>query len=283
MFILYVLCAVVLLAALALFVRHAAGGRQSPLLTLPSDYGLAAEEAFFRAEDGVRLEGWFIPCFGADKTIVLCHGFDMNKGDILKRTHYLAAKYNLFYFDFRGSGNSSGRSAIGLDESRDLRAAVAYLKEKYPAQCREIALYGLCMGAAVASYYTATCGGVKCLLLESAYYSFKNVAKRWAWSHVRVPYFPLVSSFLFVQEKKRGKKVESFALKETAGKITCPVLIVQGERDRLAPVKKARKIYDALRGPKELWVVPDCGHTSCAKAGGAAYQNKIQSFFEQNF
>lgn len=283
MFIFYVLGAVILLVGLGMFARHTAQGRSTPLLILPSDYGLAAEDVFFQAEDGVRLEGWFIPCFGADKTIVLCHGFDMNKGDILQRTHFLAVKYNLFYFDFRGAGNSSGRSAIGLDESRDLRAAVAYLKEKYPAQCREIALYGLCMGAAMASYYTATCGGVKCLLLESAYYSFKNVVKRWAWRHVRVPYFPLVSSFLFVQEKKRGKKVESFALKETASKITCPVLIIQGERDRLAPVKKARKIYNALQGPKELWVVPDSGHTSCAKAGGKAYQDKIQSFFEQNF
>ena len=121
--------------------------------------------------------------------------------------------------DCRGSGESSGKSAFGLKENKDICATVNWLKDNYPRQSQEIGLYGLCMGAAAASYYTAVYGGVKCLLLESSFYSLKNIAKRWAWKHIKVPYFPLVSSFLFFKEKSVGQKIESFSLQETAPKI----------------------------------------------------------------
>lgn len=258
-----------------------ADGKKAPVLILPCDYGLAAQTVYLEAADGISLEGWFIRAQNSSKTIILVHGFDMNKGDILKRTYYLAKEYNLFYLDCRGSGESSGKSAFGLKENKDICATVNWLKDNYPRQSQEIGLYGLCMGAAAASYYTAVYGGVKCLLLESSFYSLKNIAKRWAWKHIKVPYFPLVSSFLFFKEKSVGQKIESFSLQETAPKITCPVLMIQGEKDKLAPVKKAQKTFALLKGPKELWVVKDAGHTGCFNAGGEEYIRKTEKFFKQ--
>ena len=102
------------------------------------------------------------------------------------------------------------------------------------------------------------------------------------WKHAKVPYFPLVSSLISWKEHQLGQKVETFALQQTAAKITCPVLMIQGEKDRLAPVEKARKTYDLLAGPKQLWVVPQAGHLSCYKLGGTAYTDKITLFFQNN-
>ena len=256
-------------------------GRRKPVVIFPSDYGLVAQTVHFPTQDGLILEGWFIPNGASDKTIVLAHGFDMNKGDVLKRTHFLAKNYNLFYIDCRGAGGSQGHSSMGTKENRDVAAAVEYLHKNFPLQAREIGLYGISMGAAAVSYYTAHYGGIKCLLLESSYFSFKNVAKRWAWLHVKIPYFPLVGLVLFLKEKTQNIQVEDYALQSTAEKITCPVLMIQGERDRLAPITKARKTYKKLHMPKELWLVKEAGHTSCAKEGGEKYVQKVQSFFTQ--
>ena len=57
--------------------------------------------------------------------------------------------------------------------------------------------------------------------------------------------------------------------------------MIQGEKDKLAPVKKAQKTLALLKGPKELWVVKNAGHMSCFKEGGQEYMLKIENFFKK--
>lgn len=279
---LLVICiiAIVLLLLVVWSVRVSKGHKTAVRVT-PADYQLQAQTISLVTADQVTLEGWFIQTAGSTKTIILVHGFGMNKGEVLKRTYFLAKYYNLLYLDCRGAGDSSGHSEAGLRESKDIQAAVQYLRAEHPGAASEIALYGISMGAAAASYYTATQGGIKCLVLEASYFSFKNVAKRWMWKHAKVPYFPLVASLISWKEHQMGQKVETFALQNTASKITCPVLMIQGDEDKLAPVAKAQKTYNLLTGPKELWVVPQAGHLSCYKMGGSAYVDKITRFFQR--
>ena len=269
--------------ALAVFwaVKVPKGNRTQVRIT-PADYGLQAEVVPLVTEDKVCIEGWLLRAPESTKTIVLLHGFGMNKGEVLKRTYFLAHKYNLFYLDCRGAGDSAGHSEAGLREGKDVQAAVTYLKTHHADLARQIALYGISMGSAAAAYYTATYGGISCLLMEGSYFSFKNVAKRWMWKHAKVPYFPLVASMVYWKEHQIGEKVEHFALQHTAEKITCPVLMIQGADDKLAPAKKAQKTYRLLAGPKELWVVQGAGHLSCYKVGGEEYVRRVSGFFEKN-
>lgn len=279
---LLVLCLIILiLLAIICWSVRVSKGRKTEVRFTPKDYQLQAKTISLLTSDNVTLESWFIKSSHSPNTIILVHGFGMNKGEVLKRTHFLAKYYNLLYLDCRGAGESSGRSEAGLQESKDVCAAVDYLRKTYPNLSQKIALYGISMGAAAASYYTATYGGITCLVLESSYYSFKNVAKRWMWKHAKVPYFPLVASMISWKEYRMGQKVETFALQQTAAKITCPVLMIQGGEDELAPVEKAQKTYNLLPGPKELWIVPQAGHLSCYKIDETAYSNKITHFFQE--
>ena len=274
---------ILLLLVLALvgWVVRVSRGRKTRIRVVPQDYNLHAQTLTLQTSDQVTLEGWLIKAAkGSTKTIILVHGFGMNKGEVLKRTYLLARRYNLLYVDCRGAGGSEGQSQAGLQESKDVQAAVDYVRQHCPELAQHIALYGISMGAAAAAYYTATYGGIQCLVLEASYYSFKNVAKRWMWKHAKVPYFPLVASLIFWKERQLGQKVESFALQQTASKITCPVLMIQGEKDKLAPAHKARKTYDLLTGPKELWVVKQASHLSCYKAAPRAYMKKMFQFFK---
>lgn len=277
--------AILLLISLVLLVCWSvwvSKGHKTDICVTPADYQLQAQTVSFDTTDHITISGWFLQADHSNKTIILVHGFGMNKGEVLKRTHFLAKKYNLLYLDCRGAGASAGHTQAGLQESKDIQAAVQFLRKTHPDLAQEIALYGISMGSAAVAYYTATYGNVKCLILESSYYSFKNVAKRWMWKHAKVPYFPFVASMVLWKERELGQKVENFALKQTASKITCPVLMIQGEKDKLTPVSKAQKTYNVLAGPKQLWVVPQAGHLSCYQVGGMDYIEKITRFLEEN-
>src|SRR5262245_42479634 len=102
-----------------------------PMEVWPDQLGFTYEAVEFKASDGVRLKGWVIPAATrTDRSLMLCHGWGDNKGDMLGRTDFLHAQFNLFYFDFRHHGESGGdRTTLGAWESRDISAALACLRE----------------------------------------------------------------------------------------------------------------------------------------------------------
>ncbi len=53
---------------------------------------------------------------------------------------------------------------------------------------------------------------------------------------------------------------EDFTLKGHAERIKCPVLMATGEFDPLNVLEEVEAVYDALSGPKELWVFEDEFH-----------------------
>jgi len=69
-------------------------------------YVLWPQPVKFRASDGLKLAGVFIQ--GENKaTIILLHGYGRSKEQLLPQAKFLnKAGYNIFMFDFRGSGES---------------------------------------------------------------------------------------------------------------------------------------------------------------------------------
>lgn len=53
---------------------------------------------------------------------------------------------------------------------------------------------------------------------------------------------------------------EDMTLKGHAERVTCPVLMATGEFDPLNPLEDAEAVYEALGGPKEMWIFEDEFH-----------------------
>src|SRR5439155_20816583 len=51
---------------------------RTPILRWPNEYGLAYEDVFFPALDGVTLEGWFIPA-DSDRLLICNHPMPCNR------------------------------------------------------------------------------------------------------------------------------------------------------------------------------------------------------------
>ncbi|MFC7987334.1 hypothetical protein [Streptomyces sp. NPDC057336] len=46
---------------------------RSPVLHSPAEHGLDFEDVTFASEDGVPLEGWFVPAPGSDRVVIVNH------------------------------------------------------------------------------------------------------------------------------------------------------------------------------------------------------------------
>lgn len=257
--------------------------QNSPIEFFPDDFGLLAEKFSVPIPDKGIIRGWFIPHPSSPNTLVLMHGFAMNKGDILKRTYPLAKICNLCYFDFLGSGESQGKTQIGFSEIDDIQHVINFLKEHKPQASRRIALYGLSQGAGAAVRYTANHPEIAFLIAEASYYSFWDVASRWIWNRTKTPFFPTVYGYLRLKEWKLHCRLDDLAPKNTAQRITVPTLLIHGEKDTISPVINSHKIMALLAGPKELWILPTAGHTSCAREAGPAYTQRIGNFIKEHF
>ncbi len=258
--------------------------KRKALYIWPDEYKLAYDNVYFTTEDKVTIKGWFIPCEGSEKTIILMHGWGMNRSDILKNTYFLHdLGFNLLYFDFRALGESGGKvSSIGYLETRDVRAAIDYLKQTRPESCKKIGLYGLSMGAMVAICEGASNPQVSCVVAEASYYSFRRVVSRWAWVHHKVPSFPVIPIVLHYIRRYLRVNPERYSPKYNIGKIAPrPVFIIHGRYDNIVPAAQAKLLFKRAGEPKEIWLVPGAKHNKCAEVGGFEYKQRLSDFFRR--
>ena len=96
----------------------------------PGQLGLDFEKVVFKAEDDVKLTGWYIPAKNAKFTILFCHGNGGNIAHRLDSIHvFNKLGLNCFIFDYRGYGDSQGK----LSEEgtyHDATAAYNWLKRE---------------------------------------------------------------------------------------------------------------------------------------------------------
>ena len=258
--------------------------KRKALYLWPDEYKMPYDNVYFTTEDKVNIKGWFIPYDGAEKTIILMHGWGMNRSDILKNTYFLHdLGFNLLYFDFRALGESGGKvSSIGYLETRDVRAAIKYLKETRPESCKKIGLYGLSMGAMVAICEGASNPQISCVAAEASYYSFRRVVSRWAWVHHKVPSFPIIPIVLHYIRRDLHVNPERYSPKYNIGKIAPrPVFIIHGRYDSIVPAAQAKLLFKRAGDPKEIWLVPGAKHNKCAEVGGFEYKQRLSDFFRR--
>jgi pimeloyl-ACP methyl ester carboxylesterase len=260
----------------------------SPMWIFPEQFGLPYEKLSFKTPDGIELKGWFIPSPRGDKrTLIMCHGWGDNKGELLKQTYFLneSGGFNLLYFDFRSHGESGGKiTTIGGLETIDFGAAVAWLRANKPDFSDRVGVFGLSMGAAVTVASMPDHPDLRCSVVESPYSDYRGVIARWAWNHMRIPRFPLLSITMRILRWRVGDhKVDSFNPVEAAGRIAPrPLFVIGGEKDDLMPEDDVRRVFDAAREPKQLWIVPGAYHAKCREAADVEYDTRVTGFFSRN-
>ncbi len=230
------------------------------------ELGRPFEEVSFRADDGLRLHGWYFPA-NADsprvhQVLLLCHG---NAGNISNRLHFYRAwlelGLNLFTFDYRGYGRSEGRP--GEEGTyRDAQAAVAWLRQKGFVLANIIVL-GKSLGGGVASelMLREPLGG---LILQSTFTSIPDIGgELYPWLPVR-----------------RLHRIKYDTVNRLP-RIKAPVLVAHSRTDDLIGFHHAERNFKAANEPKQLLEIGG-NHVSVIEDGRAAYLKGLERFFTEH-
>src|SRR5882724_11329202 len=112
------------LAGLATIRRFTYNDRENAGLT-PATFELPYEDVTFNAPDGVGLKGWWVPAPDAHGTVVLVHGLNRSRIEMVKKVPFLhKLGWNTLLFDLRHHGESGGDvSSFGFFEKQDVQAA----------------------------------------------------------------------------------------------------------------------------------------------------------------
>jgi fermentation-respiration switch protein FrsA (DUF1100 family) len=236
----------------------------NPMLALKDTPIPHLQEVFFRTDDGVRLNGWFVPPVDKTKpTILFAHGNAGNLGDCVGVMRmFLKRGYGFFAFDYRGYGKSQGQpSEKGLYQ--DINAASRYLAQaqRIPAQ-RQIAV-GNSLGTAVV-LDAATHLPFRAVVVSSSLTSAPAVADalRDSGTMQWLKFLPL--------QHLMGQTYDSLS---KMPKIHVPLLVLHGDHDHMMPVSMSKALYkQAGSAHKVLLIIPNAGHNS------ALFQGETQMF-----
>ena len=200
------------------------------------------QEVFLKTPDNAELHALhFKTKAPVTKGVILY--FHGNAGS-LRSWGYLAPDlllfgYDVFMVDYRGFGKSTGtRTEASLHQ--DAQLAYNYLLKHYPED--NIVIFGRSIGTGVAVPLAAQ-NHPKLLLLETPFYSFKDVAK------THYPFLPVAILLKY-----------NFPSDKWIKKVPCPVFILHGTADSIVPYTSGQKLARLRPEPNVLITIKGGGH-----------------------
>lgn len=252
-----------------------------PISGVPKDYGIEYKDVSFLTEDNFSLKGWLIIKDKKRPVIILCHGLGSNKSDILEFANFLySGGYNLFLFDFRAHGESSGRiTSFGYREIRDLKAAIKYLKE---IGFKEFGIFGISMGSSVGIMAAKDSKNIKAIVVDSPYINLDRAIVD--HTNLIFPFFGRFFGIFVVLSYRLRFLVNSSKVSplKTVKRLSSALLIINGKNDKFMLPSYVERLYNQANPPKEIWLVPDAGHLGGFWVRKEEYIQRVLNFFNEN-
>jgi alpha-beta hydrolase superfamily lysophospholipase len=212
-----------------------------------------------RSGDGYRGFSGIAPPAGTRGLVTVFHG---NAGAAWNRAYYVHALgplgYRVVVAEYPGYGGRGGQRG----ERPFVEDAKETVRRAHEAFGGPVFLWGESLGCGVASAVAADppvpIAGV---VMLTPWDSLPDVAQTLYW------YFP--ARWLLRDRYDNVRNMRSYAQ---------PVAVVVAERDEIIPKKRSMRLYDALAGPKQLWVLEGAGHNSWPTGSNEAWWRAVMDF-----
>jgi pimeloyl-ACP methyl ester carboxylesterase len=235
----------------------------------------------FDVPEGIGMrEGWFFPGFRGAATIILCHGYESSRGELLTLESTLQDhQYNVFIFDFAAHGANGGISTLGYREVEEVRAAADLLAKRPDLDPTRFGLWGYNLGAYAALREAENDKRVRALVLDSVYDDPKQMVKVGVERNGlgRFPFMVRASEFSFgyLNYAHRDDPPLSQKLPSLTG---VPTLYIQALDDpELA--ETTRQIFLKAPEPREQAIIPHGNFAGMGDEEKRSYENRVVSFF----
>ena len=248
----------------------------------PAEFGMEYEEVTFAASDGLQLHGWWIPTPDSNRAVIILHGHGGSMDwDVWRAPPFHAAGFNVLLFDFRAHGRSQGKAiTFGYLERRDVVGAVEFLRSR---GMRRIGLLGFSLGGIAAMLATPFSPHVSALISDGGPARILTALTVWGVER-HMPHF--------LAAALAGMAITGASLRMRANLFRCaplywvsrisprPILFIHGEQDQYVP--DFDDLYAAALPPKEVWRLPEAGHTTVGQLYPEEHQRRILAFFQQH-
>ena len=143
---------------------------------------------FFFPSGPWKLQGYFYPCYGAEKMVVVCHGLNAGADDYLPFIAYFVRNgFAVFSYDCQGTYTSEGDSTVGMCTPLvNLDHALTYIKNDRQLSQYKLYLFGHSWGGYAATSVLALhkniCGCAAVAPFNSGYTLLAEKGEQYAGS-----------------------------------------------------------------------------------------------------
>jgi alpha-beta hydrolase superfamily lysophospholipase len=230
--------------------------------------------------NGSKLEAWYLKADSAKGTVILFHGLNSNKGNVLGEAYeFLSLGYNAMLVDIRAHGNSEGIvNSIGYKESEEVKLAYDYVSKKGE---KNIVLWGMSLGSVIISkaVWQYDLKPQK-IILEMPFNRLQDHIE----ARARIsglPGEPFGFFVTFWTGLEQGYWGYGHNTTKYVQKINCPVLLQWGNADEYVKKNETDKIFNAIRSTKKQLVIYEgAGHGPLLAANEPLWQRSVTEFLK---
>ncbi|GAB4530543.1 MAG: hypothetical protein Kow0063_08780 [Anaerolineae bacterium] len=205
--------------------------------------------------------------------ICLAHGSGDNKTAFKWRLvgALLSRGLSVLTIDLAGHGQNQAAQRWP-DCTAEIPAALAWLRDR--TDTARIGLLGISMGGALSAHAAVVAGPDALALCETpvSFHFRKAMVWREIWNTLRSPVLDLMREVTVwhiwrIWNTGRGQReialsalIRRLDVPAQVARLSCPLHLVYGGRDDIAPPDHGRRLYQAARSPCQLTIVPAASH-----------------------
>jgi hypothetical protein len=245
------------------------------IVKTPKQYGSTYQEIFIPVAgdrgETEKINAWWLPAKNAkqpEKVLLYLHGCCNNiSSDIDQAKLFQKLGFSILLIDYRGYGRSEGAFPSELQSYADASAAWNYLREKKQVKPKQILIYGVSLGGAIAIELATKNPDAMGLIIESSFSSMREmIGER--------PIPPIYPFDLILHQK-----FDSIAKVKT---LIMPILFLHGTSDRTVPYRMTEELYSAAASShKQMTLIPKGGHLNSAMYASPLYWQSVRNFISK--
>ena len=291
-FILRILRGILIVALVLAIVLVAAGGvltyqiitvRNDAENITPASYLLSSYEIVnFQDRQGIEHEGWLLLGLKGAPVVVLCHGYNSNRSELLPLGTALRENhFNVYLFNFQTPKARTSSSSLGVDQSSQVLSAIEAILKQPDINPGRVGLFGTTTGGYAAILAAQQSSQVKALVADAIYddpdQMFDVQVDRVLGGAGSL--FRLVAEkefHLFSRESKAPQIHDGLGKLDKVHK-----LFISGRNEPMLAAE-TEYLYNLAPPPKRLLVLERAQADLAAEAEKKEYENQVLSFFLQN-